>query len=321
MNKTTQTTLIIFLVIILQIFGAACSKENTPESASDKTQNDTIPQDTTQNDTTDNDTLSIPDRAFGAGFRYSDYGPEYNPGEAYWWNIGIRIADDFGKNATPESIWILGTLQSNGVYLNFPVTTSANYITCSTVDENENILCHFDTLGYKVWLQVEPGMANIDTLINLVLSRYSHHKCIKGFGVDVEWHKSDDPDQGVAVTDEMAAKWVSEVREFNPDYKIFLKHWLISKMPLTERDGIVFIDDSQMFERMEDMINEFKEWGEAFAPAKVGFQYGYSDDRKWWKEFKNPNLTIGSEILNKIPNAESLYWVDFTLLDVYPPEK
>jgi hypothetical protein len=320
MKKKTYINLLILFVVVSQIFVTACGKDNTSEPETEGVQNDTTTQDTIQSDTTVNDTLNIPDRAFYTGFRYSNYGPDYDPGKAYWWNIGVRIANDFGNNATPASVWILGTLQSNGVYLNFPVTTSADYIACSSVDKNEEIFCRFDTLGYKIWLQVEPGWANIDTLINLVLSRYSHHKCIKGFGVDVEWHKSDNPDSGVAITDEMATRWVAAVRQFNPDYKIFFKHWLINKMPPTARDGIVFIDDSQMFEKMEDMISEFKKWGEAFAPAKVGFQYGYSYDRRWWGSFENPNLTIGAEILNKIPNADELYWVDFTLLDVYPPE-
>jgi hypothetical protein len=91
-------------------------------------------------------------------------------------------------------------------------------------------------------------------------------------------------------------------------------------MPPTKRDNIVFIDDSQMFVSMDSMINEFAEWGAHFAPANVGFQFGYPGDKKWWSEFENPMKEISNEILNKIPNTKELYWVDFSLFDVYPPK-
>ncbi len=317
MKHLLQYTAITLFWISTFIATAGCNKDtnDVPAGNNDTTNTDT--PDTTNTDTPD--TTIVHNTPFGAGFRYSHYGPAYNPGNEYWWKVGVKIAADFGEYATPECIWILGTLQSEGVYLNFPTETTADYINWSNTDKNEDIFCHFDTLGYKVWLQVEPGQANIDTLINLVLRKYSHHPCITGFGVDVEWHKSTNPNEGIAITNEEAIRWVRAVRSYNPDYRVFFKHWLIEKMPETERDGIVFINDSQMFEEMADMVNEFKEWGEAFAPAKVGFQYGYPYDNKWWKEFENPNVTIGTELLNKIPNTESLFWVDFTLLDVYPP--
>ncbi len=317
MKTILQYAVITFFWISTFIATAGCNKNTdnvTPNN------NDTI-NDTTINDTIDDDTIVLPNKSFGAGFRYSYYGPEYNPGDEYWWKIGTKIASDFGKNATPECVWILGTLQSEGVFLNFPTETNADYISWANTDRNEEIFCHFDTLGYKVWLQVEPGFANVDTLINLILTRYSHHKCVEGIGVDVEWYKSTDPDEGVAVTDEEAVRWVQAVRSFNPNYRVFFKHWLIEKMPETERDGIVFINDSQMFEEMADMVSEFKEWGKAFTPAKVGFQYGYPYDKKWWGAFDDPNVTIGTKLLNKIPNTESLFWVDFTLLEVYPPNE
>ena len=39
----------------------------------------------------------------------------------------------------------------------------------------------FDNRGVKVWLQVEPGLADIETLIDLVLTQYGHHSSIVGF--------------------------------------------------------------------------------------------------------------------------------------------
>lgn len=87
----------------------------------------------------------------------------------------------------------------------------------------------------------------------------------------------------------------------------------------TERDGLVFIDDSQGLESLDAMADEFKLWGEAFAPAPVGFQYGYRSDKVWWKEFNDPPAEIGNSLIESIPNTEGLYWVDFTVFDIFPP--
>lgn len=304
----------IYIILVLGIlFGILCVDCDKVDEKNKKP-NDIIPVDTTSNDTS-----SISNYSIGAGFRYSSYGPSYDPGVEYWSKVGTHISSFFGDAAHPECIWIVGGLQGNGVYLNFPVNTNSPNIFSATTDENKAVFDLFEQNNYKVWLQVEPGMANVDTLIDLVMKQYSHYKCISGFGVDVEWYKSTSDPMGVKVTDDLAKRWVKAVRKYNPNYKIFLKHWLIEKMPDTERDGIVFIDDSQMFEEMETMISEFEDWGEAFAPAKVGFQYGYPYDKKWWGNFDNPAKVVGEEILDRIPNTESLFWVDFTILETYPP--
>lgn len=67
------------------------------------------------------------------------------------------------------------------------------------------------------------------------------------------------------------------------------------------------------------MIEEFAVWGRTFAPAPVAFQYGYESDRQWWRLFDDPPAEIGKAILDAPPNTEGLYWVDFTLMEVFPP--
>ena len=89
-------------------------------------------------------------------------------------------------------------------------------------------------------------------------------------------------------------------------------------MPPTYREGILFIDDSQEFDSLDQMVNEFAAWGQSFAPAPVGFQYGYPTNQRWWKTLPDPPGEIGRQILAKTPNTEGLFWVDFTMLDVFP---
>jgi hypothetical protein len=262
---------------------------------------------------------SLKDPKIGAGFRYSAYGPEYNPGKNYWLSVGQQMASRF-DGAKPECIWIAGTLNEKGCRLNFPITNPSQFISGSATDENEDVFNLFDQNGVRVWLQVEPGMASVEELINIMLKKYSKHKCIIGVGVDVEWYKSYNEPDGKAITDAEANKWLSITRSYHPQYKLFLKHWLIEKMPQKARDGIVFIDDSQEFPSLKAMVDEFKIWGDAFKPAKVGFQFGYAPDRIWWSEFENPSKTIGDSIINRISNTSSLFWVDFTVIDVFPPK-
>ena len=57
------------------------------------------------------------------------------------------------------------------------------------------------------------------------------------------------------------------------------------------------------------------------APAPVGFQFGYPSDRPWWHQLQDPPGDIGSRILNRVPNTEALFWVDFSMLEVFPPDQ
>jgi hypothetical protein len=223
------------------------------------------------------------------------------------------------EGASPETVWIVGKLNGQGTLLSFPVADTNPLITGTDEDGSEAVLNLFDELGFRVWLQVEPAHAPMEDLIHLVLDRYGHHPCVIGFGVDVEWYQSTETPSGKAVTDDEAAEWLAAVRSHDPEYCLFLKHWEIGKMPPSLRDGLLFIDDSQILPSLEAMVAEFADWGRAFAPAPVGFQYGYLSDRPWWRQLDDPPRDVGQAILDAVPNTEGLYWVDFTVLDVFPP--
>jgi Secretion system C-terminal sorting domain len=259
-----------------------------------------------------------------AGLRSSVYGFNSFPDTTWWLNASSDMASRFPA-ASPSVIWILGYTTDNGCYLNFPnpyPDSSFNKVFFSSKDGNEVYLNYFDEKGVKVWLQVEPGFADVSTLIDLALTQYGHHPCVIGFGVDVEWFKTSasNNDEGEAVTDAEAEAWGSRIKSYNKDYLLFTKHWLIEKMPPTFRTDMVFVDDSQIFQKMDDMVSEFADWAEAFAPAKVAFQYGYDSDKPWWSNLPDPPKNIGDEILKRCSNVSDLYWVDFTAYDIWPKD-
>jgi hypothetical protein len=177
----------------------------------------------------------------------------------------------------------------------------------------------FDRFNYRVWLQVEPGEANVNMLIDRIISRYRHHPCVVGVGVDVEWHHSSETPEGTPVSDEEASEWLAAVQSHGKQYRLFLKHWEAGKLPAKLRDGLLFVDDSQMFSSLDEMAAEFSSWGRHFHPASVGFQIGYPADKKWWGGYQEPMKTLGEIILKDIPNTTGIFWVDFTALEVFPP--
>jgi hypothetical protein len=257
-----------------------------------------------------------------AGFRASrilnSYPNRQFPPPYYWSATAQSISAKF-PGTVPGGIWIVSLYISNGTtQLNFPsggiVLPNVNFI---STDQNEAYLNHFDTTGINVWLQVEPGDANIDTLIHIVLNRYKHHPSVVGFGVDAEWYKSN-----AKVTDSSAQRWDEKVRSIDTSYTLFLKHYGQSWMPLSYRGKIMFVDDSQDFSFASNpfnyMVNEFKSWGAKFSPNGSAFQYGYPKDSVWWKSYADPVKTIGDALISNIPTIRGLFWVDFTIAKIFP---
>ena len=268
-----------------------------------------------------------------AGLRSSPYGPRNGfPAAPYWLSAARSMASRFA-HAAPTLVWIVGTMEpapadgpqknySGRMRLSFPSPGGSSYadIVFSGRDANEAYLEQFDQNGLQVWLQVEPANADVGTVIDLVLARYGKHPCVIGFGIDVEWHRwSRRNTSGVAVSDAQAEAWSNRVRSFNPGFRLFMKHWLRSKMPPRYRRDLVFINDSQRFASLAQMRRDFSQWGRAFFPAAVGFQFGYPADRAWWKQLDDPALDIGQALLSSIPNTSDLIWVDFTMEEIWTP--
>ncbi len=272
-----------------------------------------------------------------AGLRSSPYGARQPfPGVDYWLGAAGDMARRF-PGSKPALVWIVSTMERDRarkdaqVYtsrtrLTFPAPSGGenNYenIVFADSDANEAYLEEFDRAGYQVWLQVEPAMADLPTLIDLVMERYSRHPCVIGFGVDVEWHRwSEQDNEGVAVTDDQARLWVERLRRWNPGYLLFLKHWEARKLPPAYRDGLAFIDDSQIFKSLDEIVLEFARWSRWFYPSPVGFQFGYPSDRPWWQKLSDPPADIGRAILEVAPNCSDLFWVDFTMKEIWPEKK
>ncbi len=265
-----------------------------------------------------------------AGYRASRVMPAPFPAPFYWSRVGNKIAAKF-DNTIPAGIWIVSTyLDKGNIQLHFPppsYSSSYPHISFSNFDKNETYFDEFDSTGVKVWLQVESGDAVVDTLIKLVMDRYQHHPCVIGFGVDVEWfHNSAANIFGKQISNDDAQRWENQVLKYDSSYTLFLKHFVSSFMPPTYRGNIIFIDDSQDFPDLQSMINEFSAWGNIFKNNSVGFQFGYDfdtngdrkTDKTWWSKSDDPIKEIGVKLFANIKNCMGVYWVDFTIKDLFP---
>ena len=257
-----------------------------------------------------------------AGVRSSSYGIKPFP-EPRSWEAAIRKMTSYFEGSAPCAVWIVGVMGKTPRYahLDFP-GDPAKYsnIEFETVDKHERYLSYFDKAGIKVFLQVEPANADMETLVDLVLGRYKHHPCVIGLGVDVEWNReADKPGYGCEVDDATAQKWEAKVKSYNPKYRLFLKHWDVKWMPPTYRGDIVFVDDGQEFKSFDEMLDRFPNvWAKAFYPNTVVFQIGYNSDKPWWGPLPTPPKAIGTELAKRCRQDIGIVWVDFSLRDVLP---
>lgn len=252
-----------------------------------------------------------------AGWRSSPYGYQQEGEPGYWTHAALNLSSRV--NGTPSGVWVIGNVLEDGTCkLGFPGNSSYEGIIFSENDTAKKYLDAFDITETKIWLQVEPGSANVTELIGLVMEKYGNHSSVIGFGIDVEWLDFLSNVEGRAVADEEALEWLRSVRRYNQSYMMFLKHWKEEKMPSAHPEGLVLMQDAQDFGNYSAMMKDYEEWGKTFSNASVGYQFGYEIDRHIWSKMKDPFTTISDDILRKIPNAMSVYWVDFTIRDVFP---
>jgi hypothetical protein len=258
-----------------------------------------------------------------AGARSSAYGIRPFPSPEGW-TSALKTMAGYFPGATPVGIWIVGRLngRSTGMTLEFPQPDDGtNYgplIAFSETDKHEPFLNLFDSNGIKVFLQVEPGFAEVDVAMDLVLNRYKRHPSVIGFGIDVEWFKNAKTDASNAVvTDALAKAWEARVKSHDSKYRLFVKHFRKEDLPPTYRGDVVFVDDSQKFSSLENFLAEYKDFADFFYPNMVMFQIGYRADRVWWQSIAAPiPQVLGKKLAAQTRQDCGIVWVDFTLRDV-----
>ena len=218
------------------------------------------------------------------------------------------------------AIWLVGAVNTTtgDADLEFPSPGGwYSKITFTSYDKHENYLNYFDSNGIKVLLQVEPGFADVRTLIDLVLNHYGSHPCVAGFGVDAEWYRNFITGRpGTHITDMDAAVWEAEIKSFNQSYRLFIKHYDKSYLCPTYRGDFIFVDDSQQFAGINEFIADMSDFAAQFYPNPVLYQIGYENDKSWWRKYDNPAVALGKRLADQTRQACGIIWVDFTLREL-----
>ena len=123
---------------------------------------------------------------FYSGVRSSHYGIRPFP-EPKEWKIAIDKMKNYFTGSVPCAIWIVGTLKDEkNCFLGFPKPPNIEnheYIVFADQDYHEQYLNFFDSVGIKIFLQVESALANNSQLIDYVdllhrvYSQYKYHNC------------------------------------------------------------------------------------------------------------------------------------------------
>ena len=332
-NIAKNLTLILLLTIILVFTSCtSCSKTNTGEQPAalieqvGQPQSESAPQPLPEE--ADDEGSFSTDTARWAGIRISSYGMKRSFGEDNFPDPAsmASFADKMSslyEGSTGAHILIVGTVSEKdwSCRLSFPLSHDIERVSGRDEDFYESYLDAFDRAGHEVWLQVEPGDADLVELAVEVMNRYKHHSSVKGFGIDVEWYRPEGTDGYGTVLDEDTALAVLEaVQDVDPTYTVFVKHWDCSYLP-EDIDGLIYVNDSQGFHAdadataLERLADTFAGWAFLFDPCPVMFQIGYNADRSIWGVMDNPARDLGQAILDACftDNDKGVIWVDFTL--------
>lgn len=266
-----------------------------------------------------------------AGTQYTDdsaAGKAKGPDGDYWSKASRSMATRL--SATPSVLWTVATLAApDHAHLTFARPSSASavdpHIEFADADANGAALKAFDQQGVRVWLMIEPGLAPVQQLIELILTQYGSHPSIAGVGIDAGWlGVSVDTrgtviqgDSGTPVTDAAAQGWLELLHRHDPGLRLLLAHWQAGNLPPTLRQGLMFLDNGRGYASLDAQVGDYAAFARKLAPAPVGFLLGDSADAPWWCHLADPPHELGNAVLSAVPDAQGLFWSDTTADQVF----
>ena len=254
------------------------------------------------------------------GWRSSAYGYQTAASPNYWVNVARAIAAKHGGQ--PAGIWLVGETDGDpttGTLLYMPSSSSYSNIRFEGGDIAEPYLAAFDKYGIKVILQVEPMNADINTLIDIIMNRYKNHSSVIGFGVDNEWYKT--CTDGCKTTAAEVTAWNNKLHSINPDYVLMIKHFDPAKLPTGIPTDVLVVSDDEQNGDINTIVAEHKEMAGIYLNNRFGAQIGYPSDKNIWGNMDDPVKTLGDAVESGIRRDISIFWVDFSISQVFPKAK
>lgn len=225
-------------------------------------------------------------------------------------NVISKINSKF-PGSTPWATWTVGDL-SRAIPAGQSLSDEAHEAYLSLMDE-KGITIFLEIFPYKAHPQKALSATDVNAEIDKWLSRFKHHRCIAGVGIELEYFGK--------ATDALVESWDNTLKHHNPKYRLFLRHYSKDFMPATYRGkgDLIFICDASEA-TVNDLNEGFASWANFFAPTACAFQIGYPADEDgmngskelgWWK-LNDPIKDWGDAILPLIKNRQQelgLIWV------------
>jgi len=194
-----------------------------------------------------------------------------------------------GENAVIDLV-VVQAHENNLAYLPFPFQKKGYiYSFNQTTDKVEPYLNRFDEDGLKVILSIQPSGADTVDLIDIVLSRYGHHKSVIGVNVDLEWKLTGNPNHA---SNEERDIWLKKIQSYNPKYKLFLTYFKdYTYFPDDTKDVIILFDGER--DTQERILKKYGELASHFT--SVGIYTGYPSN--------TPPTASYDSIMDAAPNT------------------
>jgi len=174
-------------------------------------------------------------------------------------------------------------------YVPFPFEKKGYIYSDDKTDQVEPYLDQFDKDGRKVILSIQPNGADVTDLIDIILSRYGHHKNIIGVNIDMEWKLTGNPNH---LDDKERDVWISKIQSYNPEYKLFLTNFNdYTYFPHDAKDLVILYDGQGS---QNDILKEYGKLASHFS--SVGLYTGYDED--------TPRTASRDSIVAAAPNTK-----------------
>ncbi len=168
--------------------------------------------------------------------------------EGVWNNCNFKkpaeewssAAKRFGGEHAIVDLVVAQAHENKLAYVPFPFENKGYIYSYNQTDKVEPYLNRFDEDGLKVILSIQPNGADVSDLIDIVLSRYGHHKSVIGVNIDLEWKLTGNPNH---VSNEERDLWLKKIQSYNPEYKLFLTYFKdYTYFPDDKKDVIILYD-------------------------------------------------------------------------------
>jgi len=182
------------------------------------------------------------------------------------WSAAARR---FGGEHAVVDLVVAQAHENKLAYVPFPFEKRGYIYSYNQTDKVEPYLDRFDKDGLKVILSIQPNGDETSDLIDIVLSRYSHHKSVIGVNVDLEWKLTGTPHR---VSNEERDLWLRKIQSYNPNYKLFLTYYKdYTYFPDDTKDLIILFDGERATQK--EILNKYSKVAGHFESA--GIYTGY----------------------------------------------